>query len=142
MAIGDREANLRSSVFNCFPCDQESNCETEMVRVRRETEFEGSRTECQSPPPQPSKVYVGVFEGKRSSDERDFFMIVGESIVVVVDGSVQGSSVRWIHPSQGIQRAHLAVPREIDSAGNTDPSELVYEISPVRFDVAGPVVGI
>jgi len=36
----------------------------------------------------------------------------------------------------------LATPREVDSTGDTDPSELVYEVSPVRLDVAGPVVGI
>ena len=37
---------------------------------------------------------------------------------------------------------HLAIPREVDATGNTDPSELVYEVSPMRLDVAGPVVGI
>ena len=63
-----------------------------MVRAGCETEFEGSRTECQSPPPQPSKVCVGVFEGKRPSDKCDFFVVMRESIVVVVDGSVWGSS--------------------------------------------------
>jgi hypothetical protein len=51
----------------------------------------GSRTECQSPPPQSSEVCVGVFKGERSSDERDFFVAVRKSIVVVVDGSKWGS---------------------------------------------------
>jgi hypothetical protein len=33
MVIG--RGDLRSSVFNRFPCDQESNCVTEMVRAER-----------------------------------------------------------------------------------------------------------
>lgn len=41
-----------------------------------------------------------------------------------------------------MQNAHLAIAGNIDSAGDTNPSELIYKVSPVWFDVAGPVVGI
>jgi len=41
-----------------------------------------------------------------------------------------------------IQDVHFAIPRDIDSTGETDPSELVYEVSPMGFYAAGPVVGV
>lgn len=53
----------------------------------------GSRTECQPPPPQSGKVNISVFKRERSSDERDFFVSVRESIVVVVEGSGGDSGI-------------------------------------------------
>ena len=84
--------DLRASVFNSFPCDQEPNYETRMMSAGvKRTGPSWSLTECQSPPPQSSKVCVGVFEGEGSSDKRDFFGIMRKCIVVVIDGSERGS---------------------------------------------------
>lgn len=72
-------------------------------------------------------------------------MAVGEGIVVVVDGSVWCSSGiprQAGAPVSGNPDAHFAVPRKVDPARNTDPSELVYKVSPVGFYVTCPMVGI
>lgn len=89
---------------------------------------------------------IGVLKGEGSSDERDFFVAMRKGIVVIVLGSEWGGGGvqrRYgMQLSAEIQSVHLAIPRDIDSTGDTDPSKLVYEVSPMRFDVTRPVVGI
>jgi len=89
---------------------------------------------------------IGVLKGEGSSDERDFFVAMRKGIVVIVAGSKWGSGRvprRYkIQLSAETRCVHLAIPREIDSTGNTDSSKLVYEVSPTRFNVTRPVVGI
>lgn len=89
---------------------------------------------------------IGFLKGEGSSDECDFFVAMGKGIVVIVLGSEWGGDgVQRRHGMQlsaEIQCVHLAIPRHIDSTGNTDPSKLVYEVSPMRFDVTRPAVSI
>lgn len=85
---------------------------------------------------------VSIFEGEGPPYECDFFVAVRERVVIVVDGSeaVAVFRVRWVRASTWKWGLHFATPREIDTAGDTDPPELVNKVSPMRFYVACPAV--